>query len=124
MINKFNLNDSKIVDIPIHPNHRLTNDLNDISEELKSFIDSTLYRQAIGSLMYLVTSTRPDIAYAVSVLSRFMQQPRELHWCHVKRLLKYVKATKNYNLVYTKSEKTALLGYSDADYANDIDDRR
>jgi hypothetical protein len=91
LINEFkHFNESKPVEIPIQPNHRLTNDLTGETEELRQLINPTLYRQAIGSLIYLMTATRPDISYAVSFLSRFMQEPRELHWRFVKRLLRYV----------------------------------
>ena len=91
LINEFqHLNESKPVEIPIQPNHRLRNDLTGETEELRQLINPTLYRQAIGSLIYLMTATRPDISYAVSFLSRFMQEPRELHWRFVKRLSRYV----------------------------------
>ena len=60
-------------------------------DQLRSLIDSEKYRKAIGSLIYLMVSTRPDISYTVSILSRFMQEPRELHWRCVKRLLRYIK---------------------------------
>jgi hypothetical protein len=79
LINQFkNLKDSKSVDIPIQPNHKLTSDLTNETEELRQLVDPTTYRQAIGSLIYLMTATRPDISYAVSFLSRFMQEPKEL----------------------------------------------
>ena len=69
--------------------------------------------------------TRPDISYAVSVLSRHMHEPREIHWRFVKRLLKYVKKkTKNVRLVYKKSNEPKLIGYSDSDFARDVEDRK
>ena len=70
--------------------------------------------------------TRPDICYTVSVLSKYMQNPRELQWKFVKKLLKYVKTTKDYCLVYTKnkSSDSELIGYSGADYAGSVEDRR
>ena len=73
-----------------------------------------------------MVSTRPDISFTVSILSRFMQEPRELHWRCVKRLLRYIKTTKDYCLIYTKNKtsKYELVGYSDADYAGSIDDRK
>jgi hypothetical protein len=96
------------------------------SEQLRKFVDPKKYRQAIGSLIYLMINTRPDICYSVSVLSRFMQQPRELHWRYLKRLLRYVKTTIDYSIIYTKnsSKMIELVGYSDADYAGDIEDRK
>ena len=85
-----------------------------------------ILRNTDRRLIYLMVSTRPDISYTVSVLSRFMQEPRELHWRCVKRLLRYIKTTKDYCLIYTKNKtsKYELVGYSDADYAGSIDDRK
>ena len=127
IIEKFrNLEESREVNIPIQPNHNLTNDLITENETLRHFVDPTRYRQVIGSLIYLMTNTRPDICYAVSVLSRFMQQPRELHWRFLKRLLRYIKTTCNYSIIYQKSKSTdsLLTGYSDSDFAGSIDDRK
>ncbi len=94
--------------------------MTDETEELRQSINPTLYRQAIGSLIYLMTATRPDISYAVSFLSRFMQEPRELHWRFVKRLLRYVKTTKEYSLIFKKNSECSisnLIGFTDSDYA-------
>ena len=78
------------------------------------------YQQLIGSLMYLMLATRPDIAYAVSQLSRFSGKPSEAHWKAGKRLLRYIKGTLDYGLTYHRSSTpTPLLGYSDADWSND-----
>ena len=74
--------------------------------------------------MYLMICTRPDIAYAVSVLSRFMNQPREKHWRYVKQLLKYIKSTRDCSLIYPKMNTTVLKGYSDSDHAGDLGDRK
>ena len=73
-----------------------------------------------------MTCTRPDISYSVGVLSRFMQEPRELHWRFLKRLFKYLKATQDLNLVYTKSwdKSIELTGFTDLEYAGDQDDRK
>ena len=65
MITKYSLNDCKDEDIPIQPNNKLTNDLNNENDHLKTLIDPTKYRKAIGTLIYLMTSTRPDISYSV-----------------------------------------------------------
>jgi hypothetical protein len=127
LIDRFkNLKDSKELDIPLQPNHKLTSDLNDETEELRNLIDPTIYRQAIGSLIYLMTCTRPDISYSVSTLSRFMQEPRELHWRFLKRLLRYVKTTSEYSLVYSRSTptETKIIGYTDSDYAGSVEDRK
>jgi hypothetical protein len=85
-------------------------------------VDNTIYRQLIGSLIYL-TNTRPDLSYAVSILSRFMQQPRDNHWNAAKRVLRYIQGTKDFGLLYKKTKNFVLGGFSDADFAGSIDDR-
>jgi len=124
LVKFYDLKNEKQVAIPIQPNHKLTVDLADEQEKLRAEVDSTTYRQAIGKLMYLMTCTRPDICYAVSVLSRFMTAPREKHWRHVKQLLRYVKSTRDYALIFPRSNSTTLSGYSDSDHAGDLGDRK
>jgi hypothetical protein len=88
-------------------------------------VDKTKYRSIIGSLRYLV-NTRPDIAFAVGIVSRFMEDPRAKHWAAVKQILRYLAGTVNYGCVYKKlgTTETKLLGYSDSDLAGDVDDRK
>lgn len=82
------------------------------------------YRQAIGSLMYLMVGSRPDIIYIVGMLSRFMEQPRLEHWNAVRRVLKYLRGTTNYGITFSCNLQDArLVAYSDADFAGDIDKR-
>ena len=70
-------------------------------------VDATLYRSIIGGLRYLV-HMRPDIAFAVGYVSRFMKDPREDHWDVVKRLLRYVKGTVNQGIVFPKTGGSGL----------------
>ncbi|XP_068644922.1 secreted RxLR effector protein 161-like [Aristolochia californica] len=93
------------------------------AHEGKNLEDATMYRQLVGSLIYL-TLTRPDISYAVGVMSRYMQDPKKPHLEAVCRILRYVKSTIDYGLVYKKGEDCKLVGYCDADYAGDHDTRR
>jgi hypothetical protein len=86
-------------------------------------IDPHLYRQLIGSLMYLV-NTRPDICYAVNVLSQFMSQPRQTHWKAAKNALRYLRGTVGYGLRYASSVDLSLQGYPDADWAGSAVDRK
>ena len=89
----------------------------------------TPYREAVGSLMHLMVCTRPDIAYSVGVVSRFLENPGPKHWEAVERILQYIKLTRNYGLVYEKCESVHgvlgdLHGFCDADWAGDRDDYR
>lgn len=78
----------------------------------------------MGGLRYLV-HTRPDIAYAVGIVSRFMEKLTVLHKNAVKRILRYVKGTLDFGLLYSKnSGNNMLVGYSDSDWAGKTDDRR
>ena len=79
-----------------------------------SEIDPHLYRQLIGSLMYLV-NTRPDICYTVNVLSQFMSQLRQTHWIAVKHVLRYLRGTVIYGLRYVFGVDMRLQGYADVD---------
>lgn len=83
------------------------------------------YREAVGSLIYLMMCTRPDICWTVTKLSQYLSKPKSFHWVAVKHVLRYLKGTTNYELVYKKNaDRLSLTGYSDADWASDSDDRR
>jgi hypothetical protein len=90
-------------------------------------VDATEYHSIIGSLRYLCNS-RPDLAYAVGYLSRFMEGPRQEHLVAVKRVLRYVAGTQQWGLHYHRGKKNSgapkLLGYSDSDLAGDVNDRK
>ncbi|XP_074356626.1 secreted RxLR effector protein 161-like [Apium graveolens] len=85
-------------------------------------VDNTLYKQIVGSLMYL-TTTRPDRMYSVSLISRYMENPTKMHLLATKRILRYLQGTRDFGLFYQKGEKD-LFGFTDSDYAGDQDDRR
>lgn len=80
------------------------------------------YREAIGSLVYLATQTRPDIAHAVSVLSRYSNNPSQAHINAVKRIFRYLAGTPNRGV--TLGNNLNLVAFSDSDWAGDIDSRR
>ncbi|KAK9706501.1 hypothetical protein RND81_07G130100 [Saponaria officinalis] len=86
-------------------------------------VDSTLYKQIVGSLMYL-TATRPDIMYSVSLISRYTEKPTHMHLSAAKRILRYLQGTKDFGLLYQTGQKPHLYGFTDSDYAGDEDDRR
>lgn len=83
------------------------------------------YKELIGCLSYLMLSTRPDIAAAVNTFSRYQAAPTDKHWSHLKRVLRYLKGTRDYGLVYRRrADSSPLIGYADADWGNDGEDRR
>jgi len=87
-------------------------------------VDSSTYQSMVGNLLYAAMATRPDIAQAVSVVSKFNANPSVSHLTAVKRVLRYLKGTVNLALKYNQTESRALVGFSDADWAGDQDDRR
>lgn len=87
-------------------------------------VDQHTYQSMVGSLLYAAMATRPDIAQAVSAVSKFNANPDASHLSAVKRILRYLKGTVNLALKYEKPDSGALIGYSDADWAGDQDDCR
>ena len=81
-------------------------------------VNNTLYRQSIGCLLYL-RHTRPDIYYAVSVDSIYMDQPHEVHWIPANRILNFVQGTRTHGILYTAKSDLDLIGFTDSDWAGD-----
>ena len=111
------MSDCKPVKTPVDPGNRLVK-----AAEDEEALDQPLYQSVVGGLMYLATCTRPDIAFAVGMLARFSSKPNRSHWVAAKRVLRYLKRTMNFGLFY--SNGSGVLGYSDADWAGDMDDRK
>ena len=86
-------------------------------------VDATVYRQLVGSLMYLV-NTRPDICYAVKQLSQAMVKPTKLYWKEGKHVLRYLRGTSGYGLWYRQSDEVRLCGFTDADWARSPTNRK
>ena len=86
-------------------------------------VNNKLYRQLIGCLLY-ITHTRPDISYAVSVVSRYMDQPHDIHWKASKRILNFVQGTRTHGIFYMEKSDIDLIGFIDSDWAGDSTDRK
>eukprot|EP00253_Pinus_taeda_P008770 PITA_08770 len=112
LLNRFGMTECNPLTTPMEQNLKLT------SIEGKEFEDAIKYRQLVGSLIYL-TTTRPDISFAVGILSRFMQKPCEGHWSAAKRVLRYLKGTQDLGIKYTQANDFNLIGYSDSDFDGD-----
>ena len=88
-------------------------------------MSKTPYRELVGGLLYLSTTTRPDIVFAVSMLARFMENPGPGHWKAAKQVLRYLKTTPALGLKYRyTSSPTILSAYVDANYAGCEDSRK
>ena len=118
IIDKYGLSEGKTVCTPMDANVKLWKD-----DGVSKPVDTVLYQSIIGSLLYAAIATRPDISQAVGALSKFNSCPTEAHLTAAKRILRYLKGTEDVGLKYQKSGKP-LFGYSDADWAGNLDDRR
>ena len=120
LLKVFKIEDAKGSKIPLDTGYFKNEAGKDLLE------NNVQYRKAIGSLLYLAVNTRPDIAVAVSILSRKVESPSNKDWTEVKRLLKYLKTTQDEKLKLGGSSDygTSFLAYSDADWAGDTIDRR
>ncbi|KAK6160467.1 hypothetical protein DH2020_003848 [Rehmannia glutinosa] len=117
LLKKFGIEEGRTVTTPMATNVNLDKD-----EKGKS-VDESKYRGMISSLLYL-TSSRPDILHAICLCARFQSNPKESHMSVVKTIFRYLKDTISYGLFYLKNEKFSLKGYSDSDYARNIDGRK
>lgn len=86
-------------------------------------MDETYFKQIVESLMYL-TATRPNLMFIVSLISRYMGKPTELHFQAVKRVLRYLNGTTDFGIFYKKGGSKSLVGYTDSDYAGDVEDQK
>ncbi|XP_075107072.1 secreted RxLR effector protein 161-like [Nicotiana tabacum] len=87
-------------------------------------MESIPYSSIIGSLMYAQTCKRPDISFAVGMLGRYQSNPGGDHWKVAKNVLRYLKGTKDYMLMYKRSKHLEVVGYSYSDFVGCIDTRK
>jgi hypothetical protein len=120
------MEDCKLVTLPMAAHFQLSAALCPTTAEEKGMMSKVPYESAVGSLMYLMVCTRPDIAYAMSKVSRYMSNPGKVHWEAVKWILRYLKGTMSTGLLFDARAQKAhvLLGFVDADHAQDLDRRR
>lgn len=115
ILHKFHMSNCKTVLTPMESKLQPSGD---------SYVGNFPYQQIIGCLMYLAVLTRPDIAFAVGFLSQFNNSYTKEHCAYVKRILKYLKKTKDFGLVYSHDGNSLLEGYVDSDWGGNIIDRR
>ncbi|KAL5764004.1 hypothetical protein ACOSQ2_016598 [Xanthoceras sorbifolium] len=123
VLSRFNMQDAKPVSTPLGVHFRLSKEQSPKTEEERTHMAKVPYASAIGSLMYAMVCTRPDIAQAVGAVSRYMNNPGKIHWEAVKWILRYLRGTTNKTLGF-KGGDTTLTGYVDADLAGNVDIRK
>ncbi|KAL5756464.1 hypothetical protein ACOSQ2_021210 [Xanthoceras sorbifolium] len=116
------MQDAKPVSTPLGVHFRLSKEQSPKTEEERTHMTKVLYASAIGSLMYAMVCTRPDIAQAVGAVSRYMNNPGKIHWEAVKWIFRYLRGTKK--ALCFKGGDTTLTGYVDADLARNVDIRK
>ncbi|KAL5755348.1 hypothetical protein ACOSP7_023568 [Xanthoceras sorbifolium] len=123
VLSRFNMQDAKPVSTPLGVHFRLSKEQSPKTEKERTYMAKVPYASAIGSLMYAMVCTRPDIAQAVGAVSRYMNNPGKIHWEAVKWILRYLRGTTNKTLCF-KGGDTTLTGYVDADLAGNVDIRK
>uniref|UniRef100_A0A1X7SRH6 Reverse transcriptase Ty1/copia-type domain-containing protein n=1 Tax=Amphimedon queenslandica TaxID=400682 RepID=A0A1X7SRH6_AMPQE len=119
LISDFDMTNAKGCNTPINVGEKLSK-----AAEESIRADPEKYQSAVGRLLYLSTTTRPDIAFAVSSVAKYTSDPTVQHWKAVKHIIQYLTGTVGYGLMFHKKETAEVEGYSDADWAGDIDDRK
>ncbi|GJX27388.1 retrovirus-related pol polyprotein from transposon TNT 1-94 [Tanacetum coccineum] len=120
ILQRFNMQDCKPISTPFLTNVNLSSKMSSSSEKERMKISQVPYASAVESLMFAMICTRPDIAHAVGVVSRYMAEPGRGHWEAVKRIFRYIKRTSDVALCFGDSD-LIVKGYVDSDYAGDLD---
>jgi hypothetical protein len=111
----FRMEDCKAIGVPLDPKTKLKKNVNNDDEMVK-----VPYQQAVGAML----CTRPDLAYPISVVSQHMANPSLEHWIAVKRIFRYLQGTLQFKLRFGGLSSQDVVGYCDADWAGDLEDRR
>jgi transposase InsO family protein len=122
LLAKYNMTNAKSASTPFEKGTKLMS-----ATKTDTLCDLKLYQELTGSLNHLSVYTRPDIAFATSKLSKFNANPTKTHFKAALHVLRYLKFTRNFCIVYRRSPTvpiTDIIGYSDADFASDEDDRK
>ncbi|CAL5374326.1 unnamed protein product [Camellia sinensis] len=123
ILERFQMQSCKPIDTPVAKGESLSLDMGPKTQEENEKMARVPYANAVGSLMYAMMCTRPDICYAVGLVSRYQSNPGRAHWKAVKRILRYLRGTADYTLCYQSSD-LHLVGYCDADWGGDLDERK
>jgi hypothetical protein len=121
VLERFHMQDCKPIDTPVGKSDSLSSEMCPKTQAEIESMARVPYANAIGSLMYAMLCTRPDICFAVGLVNRFQSNRGPAHWKAVKRILRYLRGTADYMLCHQGMD-LRLRGYSDADWASDLDE--
>jgi hypothetical protein len=125
ILEQFGMSDCNPAQTPMDENQKLSIRMSPDTPEGRAEMKTYPYRELIGKLLYLAVATRPDIAYVVGVLCRFVENPGLAHWYAAKRVLRYLKGTTHMKLIYSRRTTPDLFTtYSDADLSGNPDNSR
>lgn len=127
ILQQFGMRSCRTASTPLPPGTVLDKTLEPVSDEEKTEMQKLPYRELVGSLLYLANTTRPDIAYVIGLLSRYMENPGKAHWTAGLHVLRYLSETIECGIRFRRTglqESNCLVGFSDADFAGDRDERK
>ena len=122
ILKQFRMEDSKKGSLPLNTGIKLSKSQCPVTDDEVDKMSRVPFASAIGSIMYAMTCTRPDVSFALSMVSRYQQNPGESHWTAAKNILKYLRNTKDRFLVYGGQSELRVTGYTDASFQTDRDD--
>lgn len=124
ILSRFGMSTAKPIDTPSAANSLLSVAFAPKSAQEKKYMSQVPYASAVGSLMYAMVCTRLDLAHTISVVSRYMGDPGKQHCQAVKRIFCYLKGTSDVGLNYGSDVTCLVIGFSNSDYAGNVDGRR
>ncbi|KAH9657984.1 hypothetical protein KPL70_023305 [Citrus sinensis] len=124
ILKRFNLQSCASGKAPISKGDKLSKSQYPDNDVDKARMQTVPYASVVGSLMYAQVCTRPDIAFPVGVLGRYLSNPGYEHWKAAKKVLRYLQAAKDFVLTYQQSDYLNIVGYSDADFAGCLEDKK
>lgn len=125
VLERFSMANAKQVSTPLACHFRLSTAQSPVLAEEIQNMSNVPYASAVGCLMYAMVCTRPDLAHAVSTVSKYMANPGREHWKAVKWIFRYLRGTADHGIMFARQcGQSSVVGYVDADYAGGLDDRR
>ncbi|XP_065078822.1 uncharacterized protein LOC135701818 [Ochlerotatus camptorhynchus] len=124
IIQRFGMTESYPVATPADPSLRLDKYMGPRNQNEAEEMKNVPFKEFVECLSFVAQVTRPDIAFAVNAASQFSANPGRQHWEAVKKIIRYLKGTSTKKLEYSKRESSELVGFSDADWGGDPDNRR